>query len=220
MDASKPPPPKICPQCDAPLQPDAERCWLCGMIDVRQSQIAKAKEQSGKLAAAAIPKSTGDPFEGRFTEPGSTRANGATSSAANLGRTFSLSTLFLWTTLAAVVMGVTRIATGPGVVLAMCSILAAARTVDLVGYRERRRGQQVSPLEKILVFIASLAGTAAIGALCLISFVSALAVVCGGIFSFGYPSLLLVVVIGAVVGGASSVALFFLVQRFFAVRKD
>ncbi len=80
--------PNNCPDCGAPFPDDVTYCWLCGW----------------KL---------GDPVRAHPKEEGPSKANRYAPPALNpadLKWTFSLSTLFLWTALVAVVMGVVRIA--------------------------------------------------------------------------------------------------------------
>jgi len=125
--------PTVCPDCGAPFPADAVYCWLCGW----------------KLGEpVAVPRQglpTTNPHAAAPRNP------------ADLKWTFSLSTLFLWTALVAVVMGVIRIAPGLGVPLAMIAIPAALHTTALVAYRKRRSGHALTVPEKIFAFVASFA---------------------------------------------------------------
>lgn len=127
--------PKDCPDCGAPFPNDATNCWLCGW----------------KL---------GEPVGVRPKHAGSTNANPYASPALNpadLKWTFSLSTLFLWTALVAVVMGVVRIAPGLGIALGVLAIPAALHTTAIAAKRERRTGHALTVPEKIAAFGISFA---------------------------------------------------------------
>jgi hypothetical protein len=91
----------------------------------------------------------------------------------DLDRTFSLSTVFLWTTLVAVVTGVARIAPGAGVLLALLSVPAALRTIGTARHRMRATGESMNTLEKIEVFASSFALVIAIIAAAAAAFVAA-----------------------------------------------
>src|SRR5882762_9614937 len=89
-----------CPECGAALEPGAKKCWLCALK-------AGATVQGARDATAT-------PGE-RFS-PLNPYASPAPPSD-HLNRTFSLSTMFLWTTLVAVVMGIATFAPGLAVSL-------------------------------------------------------------------------------------------------------
>lgn len=125
--------PETCPECGAPFPNEAIYCWLCGW----------------KLGNLVVGPRKGSPT----TNP---RA-AALRNPADLKWTFSLSTLFLWTALVAVVMGVVRIAPGLGVPLAIIAIPAALHTTALVAFRKRRSGHALTVPEKLFAFIASFA---------------------------------------------------------------
>jgi hypothetical protein len=153
-----------CPECGAPLVPGADKCWLCALKTERTvgavpKELARAPDETQLAPESGPPKVQPPRFEGqtRTTPP----------AGADLGRTFSLSTLFLWTTLVAVVLGVARIAPGLGVLMVLLSFPAAFRTIGTVGRRKRRSGQSLPPGEKAGAFLESLA----------ISFVTFIAIV-------------------------------------------
>ena len=98
--------------------------------------------------------------------------------APELKWTFSLSTLFLWTALVAVVMGVVRIAPGLGIALGIFSFPAALHTTAVAAYRKRRSCRALTVPEKILVFIESFALFLLAAIAVLVAAVSALAVIC------------------------------------------
>lgn len=67
---------------------------------------------------------------------------------------FSLTSLFLITTLVAVFLGVFLLAPGLGVLLAVIAVPALARTL-LVNYRKRQWGTPLSPQQKVGAFLLS-----------------------------------------------------------------
>jgi ribosomal protein L40E len=149
--------PTVCPDCGAPFPVEATYCWLCGW----------------KL---------GDPVGVRPKPPGPSKDNPYASPAprnpADLKWTFSLSTLFLWTALVAVVMGVVRIAPGLGIALGIFSLPAALHTTAVAAYRKRRSRRALTVPEKILVFIESLALFILIAIAVVIAAIGALFVIC------------------------------------------
>lgn len=145
MDPALPiPRPDTCPDCGAKFAPQGIFCWMCGWklgdrIGVRPNQ-------------ERLPGTTSS------VSPG-------TPNPADLKWTFSLSTLFIWTALVGVVMGVVRIAPGLGILLAIAALPAALITVGVSSYRKRRSGRSLTPGEKAGTFAASfaaIAGTIAI----------------------------------------------------------
>jgi hypothetical protein len=155
MDSSQPPSrPEVCPECGAAFSGEGTYCWLCGWKQ-------------------------GDPVGVRPTSP--QKLNPYASPAPNpadLKWTFSLSTLFLWTALVAVVMGVARLAPGLGIALGIISFPAALHTTALVAYRKRRSGHALSVQEKIFAFIESFALFVLIAIAIAIAAIGALAVIC------------------------------------------
>ena len=138
---------------------------------------------------------------------------------AHLNRTFSLSTMFLWTTLLAVVMGVATIAPGLAIALAVISFPAALRTIGTVA-RRKRRGGSLSVPEKIEAFVASLgvvlaivvgAGIAFMAACFPVGLAAAAANV-GGEFGFIVPA----VIAGIMAAGTAT----FLLGRRIWPQKD
>ncbi len=148
--------PKDCPDCGAPFPDVGVACWLCGW----------------KL---------GDPVRARPREVGPSKANPyapPTLNPADLKWTFSLSTLFLWTALVAVVMGVVRIAPGLGIALAVITFPAALNTVGIAAYRKRKSGQAMTVPDKLAAFTVSVAAFVIIAVLVIIAAISALLVMC------------------------------------------
>jgi hypothetical protein len=126
--------PNLCPECGAALVGHARRCWLCGWNEGGQTAKGETRVRQPAVNPYASPAPPTD---------------------AHLNRTFSLSTMFLWTTLVAVVMGVATIAPGLAIALAVISFPAAMRTIGTVARRKRRRGESLSVPEKIEAFLAS-----------------------------------------------------------------
>jgi hypothetical protein len=141
-----------CPRCRAENAPQAPRCWLCGI---------------------ALPASVGRPPALSDRAPALIEDVEIVPEAR---ATFSLTTLFLLTTLIAVCFGLFAIAPGLGILLAIAAVPAFLRTT-LVAYRRGQLGRDISPARKIALFAGSLATTvimaivvivAAIGSFCAI----------------------------------------------------
>lgn len=145
----------ICPGCGAP-QDEANGgetvCWLC-----EQRIVPRLSPVSRTLAP--------------------TRSAGPTLAAPELplGHSFSLTSLFLLTTLIAVCLGLFVAAPGLAIALAIASVPAFVRT-SLVVRRRVALGDEVSTTHKVALFAGSVLATfvivavtagAAVGALCL-----------------------------------------------------
>jgi hypothetical protein len=126
MDPTVSPPTANCPECGAALAPGAKSCWLCAL----KAKAPDASTPRNPYASPAPP-------------------------SEHLDRTFSLTSMFLWTTLVAVIMGVATFAPGLAVTIAILSLPAAVRTIGAVYRRKQRRGGSISASEKIETFIAS-----------------------------------------------------------------
>jgi hypothetical protein len=134
MDSNQPTPrPKDCPDCGTPFPDAATSCWLCGWKFGDPVGIRPKQEGPSSLIPSASPN------------------------RGDLKWTFSLSTLFLWTALMAVVMGVVRIAPGLGIALGILSIPAALHSTAIAAKRERRPGHALTVPEKIEAFFMSFA---------------------------------------------------------------
>lgn len=183
-------PPNTCPECGAPLVKGAASCWLCCL---KGAAPAQASENAG----VAVPKAAD-------TNP---YASPAPPPAANLDRTFSLSTMFLWTTLVAVVAALARIAPGLAIAAAILCFPAALRTVFAVGRRKSKSGARMTVMDKIEIFLASFGIVLSI----VIGAVSAFVATCFpiGLLSFDTHagSILFAVVAGTVAGGVVAILL-------------
>src|SRR5437588_11756502 len=134
MTAIDPRRPRICPDCFAPFKPERDRCWLCGWRigdPIRQDQVEKTF-RSGRVDEAEHPLDS------------------------HLNWTFSLSTMFLWTTLVAVLAALTTMAPGLGIALIIVSFPAALRTIVVVRRRRATTGEPLTTSEKIFIFMNSL----------------------------------------------------------------
>jgi hypothetical protein len=149
--------PAVCPDCGAPFPPDAMYCWLCGWKLGDPVRVG--------------PKQASPSNENPYASP-------APRDPADLKWTFSLSTLFLWTALVAVVMGVIRIAPGLGIALAILSLPAAVHTIAVSAYRQGQSRRALSVPEKIVVFIESFALFSMIAIAVIIAAIGALFVIC------------------------------------------
>lgn len=123
--AAKWSPPPFCPSCGAGTVPDRTHCWLC----------------HAPLDAVPTPAAPALPPDPKLA-------------AANPAQ-FSIATILLVTTLAAVVLGVFRLNTILGVTLLVLSVPALVRTMS-VARREKRHGQRVTAAGKIGHFFLSL----------------------------------------------------------------
>jgi hypothetical protein len=115
-----------CSACHAVLPRNAKQCWLCGA------------SISDELAIGASQNAFG-----RFSVP----PDGAHAS-------FSLATLMLYMTLAAIVCGVFSIAPGAGAALALVLIPVLAHST-IQARKERELGHLVPASEKIAIFLTS-----------------------------------------------------------------
>src|SRR5260221_1553526 len=128
-----------CPECGAPLAAGAERCWLCAQ---------KHERPAGPNDPAMTPVQKIPIVANPYASP-------AALVATNLNRTFSLSTMFLWTTLLAVLLGVTMAGPGLRIALAIVRLPAALMTIGNAGRRKRRTGRSMSPEDKVATFAAA-----------------------------------------------------------------
>ena len=154
----KPDAPAICPECGAAFTPFSQQCWLCGWKvgdPVRTVRAAQGAEKDNPFASAP---------------------------ARQLHWTFSLSTLFLWTALVAVVMGVIRIAPGLGIPLALFCLLASALTIRSASRAERKTGKPLTVFQKISVFLEKFVISIVIVIVGIVALISALFVICAAAF--------------------------------------
>ncbi len=117
-----------CPSCNARQVPGDLQCWLCG----------------AKASVAALAGSRPD-----------TSSPSLPDVAQTAGR-FSLATLMLFMTLAAIVCGVIGIAPGLGIFLAIVLIPILAHTF-ILSSREESRGHALRPGQMIQLFLMSVA---------------------------------------------------------------
>ncbi len=121
--------PLNCPECGAVNFGASEKCWLCGHI----------------LTIGA--KTTFSPDR----PPLSIDASHATDAS----RTYSLSTLFLLVTMAAVLCGITAVAPGLGIVLMILAVPALVRTFAYSA-GQKNMGKRVMPYENLAMFLLSM----------------------------------------------------------------
>jgi len=79
------------------------------------------------------------------------------------GFTFNLSTLFLWTMLLGVLMGVGKIAPSLGVGMGIISISAAVNATAIVSYRQSKSGRVTTAAGKCGIFAVSVAAFVFVG---------------------------------------------------------
>ena len=180
--------PAVCLDCRATLPLGSDRCWLCGWKV--GDPVTPGKKPATQAASDSNPYSSPAPD--------------------NLNRTFSLSTLFLWVTLACVVMGVVRIAPGVGIALAIICLPAGLRTITAVHRRQRRTGQTMTVGEKLTTFCIFLFLAFAITTAIAVAFT----VTCFPIGAIGFESkqdgtyFVVAVIVGTLVAGALGFYLF------------
>jgi len=134
---------KACPDCGAPLKDTDALCWLC-----------RARSHDGKQDVN--PYASPQPIAGSAVK-----------------NQFSLATLFLIMTLAAVAMGALMVAPGLGTVLIVIAVPALVRAT-IAGRRRIESGEAPTVQTKILDFVTSAAIVWAIS----IAFTIAFAVTC------------------------------------------
>ena len=148
-----------CPRCRAQIPPDAPRCWLCGIAlpvhsapppEIRQLSPARVEDEQIFEDVEIVPEAKA---------------------------TFSLTTLFLLTTLAAVCFGLFAIMPGLGILMAIGAVPAFLRTT-LVTLRRRQLGRDVSPARKIVLFAGSLATTIVMAVVVIVAAIGSFCAIC------------------------------------------
>jgi len=119
-----------CAVCNAVVPASSKRCWLCG-----GNIVADESSATGPSPNAKIP----------FSPPAQEFAPGS----------FSLATLMLFVTLAAIVCGVISLAPGLGIALGLIMIPVLAHTA-ILAQNEREVGHLVSASGTIMMFLSSL----------------------------------------------------------------
>lgn len=192
--------PPVCPECGAAFSGEGTYCWLCGW---------KPGDPVG-IRPKGPP--TVNPYASPALKPG------------DLKWTFSLSTLFLWTALVAVVLGVYRIAPGLGITLGIFSLIAALHTTGIAAYRKKRLGRALTVQEKILAFLGSFAVVLLIAVAVVAAIISALFVICmsgGGIGQLGpSPGFAIPAIAITAIAIAVGFGVFFIVRRLWRTPKD
>lgn len=117
-----------CPSCGAALRPTADRCWLCGAGVTQANQPVTELEHPEVIDAVLVSQET--------------------------AATFSLTSLFLVMTLAAVAAGVIAAAPGLGVLFVVIALPALARTI-VVTSKRKVRGEQSNVPQRVAVFFES-----------------------------------------------------------------
>jgi hypothetical protein len=157
VDSTNRPAVSNCPECGAPIKAGAKTCWLCASKRDAQTESAdKPTDQIRERAAAMNPYASPAPLHD------------------NLDRTFSLSTMFLWTTLAAIISGLAAMNLALGISALILSLPAAWLTIGAVMRRKHQTGKSMTTPDKVGTFFAGLAislgaavgGAIAFGAVC------------------------------------------------------
>src|SRR5262249_5342346 len=116
----------LCHACHAELRAGDETCWLCGAAVTSDAAEIVATHQAGVSAKKA-------------------------SRAAS----FSLATLMMFMTLAAVIFGIISIAPGVGIALALLLVPVLVHTTISVR-NEKALGRSPRPGEQVMLFFGSL----------------------------------------------------------------
>ncbi len=128
--------PAACADCGAPINAGQTRCWLCGNSD---PQPASPREKGNDWSSESV---AANPY--------------ASPAAPDYSATqFSLTTLFLWTTLVAVIAGSASIAPGLAIGLAILCFPAALRTIGNVNRLKQTTGRSPTSGQKMMTFFAS-----------------------------------------------------------------
>jgi hypothetical protein len=131
QDARLTGPPGGCPECGARVKPTDARCWLCGRELVVLAEVV------------------GDAHESPFAASWNPRAG-----VKPVPWQFSLESLLMVITLAAVCLGAFAATPGLGILALIVATPALIRTL-YEGHQARRAGKQLSLGEKVLAFSAS-----------------------------------------------------------------
>ncbi|MCA9190519.1 MAG: hypothetical protein KDB03_02105 [Planctomycetales bacterium] len=176
----------FCAECGAENSSDQKQCWLCHGSVERQfvaSGIPHPCPKCGNSRSAIeadCVRCGWSPAPARQLPLKKIRI---TSKAwGQAAKTFSIESLLLTMTLVAVCLGVFMAAPGLGVLLIVFSVPAWIRTVD-IRIRKKASGKTMSPMDKVLAFVASLALTVLILAACAVTFF----VVCLGVLPLTIP---------------------------------
>jgi hypothetical protein len=159
--------PSGCPECGARVKPTDLKCWLCGRELVVTAEIVEAFDES-PFAASWSPRvgAAPQPFQ------------------------FSLESLLLIVTLAAVCLGAFVATPGLGILALIVAAPALVRTF-YEGYQARQRGKSLTLADKLLAFSASAGITLA-----------ALSAAAAAFFTACTASLLAVCFVGTATNGA------------------
>jgi hypothetical protein len=163
--ASSPP---GCPECGARVKPLDEKCWLCGRELVVTAEIVEGFVES-PFAASWSPRADAKPVPFQF----------------------SLESLLMVITLAAVCLGAFVTTPGLGILALIVAAPALLRTV-YEGHQARQRGKSLTLAEKLMSFAAS-AGIA----------LAALSAAAGAFFAACTASILAVCLTAASTGNQS-----------------
>lgn len=130
-DSNHPGSPLSCPECSARIKPTDEKCWLCGRELVVTAEVVEDFAES-PFAASWSPRADAKPIPFQF----------------------SLESLLMVITLAAVCLGAFVTTPGLGVLALIVAAPALLRTV-YEGHQARQRGKSLTLAEKMMSFAAS-----------------------------------------------------------------
>jgi hypothetical protein len=179
-----------CPACGAVIERAWTHCWLCGNDLIRTPEGLKVAPGSGTVQTIARP-----PLHGHPTS-------------------FSLQSVMLVVTLAALVLGSFSIAPGLGIFLGIVSVPAIIRTAIMVRRRESQ-GVAADAKGKAAMFAASLAVVVVAGVAASIAF----GIVCttSGLVALGTSSMdSWIIAIPFLLGGGVGLYAFWRVMKSFS----
>lgn len=171
-----------CRQCGAVWTP-AAKCWLCGEPSAAPVEVKEELGEGESEDGEPGPLKRASPGESPWLEDEQERAEEALGRRGE-GFSFSLSTLLLVMTLAAVCFGLLAVA--PGLGIPACIILAPVLVrTSMVVRRREAAGLSVSGPQKIGLAISSFLTVSMIIALAAVASVGTFCAVCLGIYSVG-----------------------------------
>ena len=127
-----------CPECGAELVPGAKKCWLCTLKADAKTPPPRDATAPGREAAAPVnPYASPAPPSGHLDRTFQPDLDVSVDHTGRRGHGSGL------------------VCAGLGIMLAVLSLPAAARTIGTVYRRKQRRGGSIGAAEKIETFIAS-----------------------------------------------------------------
>jgi uncharacterized membrane protein len=190
----------VCSDCGAKNHSGRVSCWLCGkpLLPLTTGGSAAADRVYQSTSAQSLPPST--VVSTAINEAYHTAVDEEPQTSA---AQFTMGSIFLVTTLAAILCAVFVLIPGLGILLAFVSAPPLIRTT-LVVNRIKQSGSLVSPQNKILLFLSSVVTTIVISSVSLIVAVGSFCTVClsaGTESAIPFALLISVIITGLVLWG-------------------